>query len=129
MKDYDNSRREHGRGDYYKYVNSLGSALELFRKWRGYNQNEVAKKLSFNLDSDKIDEQYISNVERGKKGISLDRFIAWCEVLQLQPSRVFQYAEFFLERQGQSEEQIIKEALIAIEKELKKRKMDEKSED
>lgn len=124
-KNYSNLPREHGRGHYYEYVNSIGSVLELLRIWRGYSQNDVAKKLDFNLDTDKIDEQYISKVEKGKKGISLDRLIVWCEVLQLQPSRVFQYAEFFLERQGLPEDQIIKEALDEIEKELRNREMND----
>jgi len=67
----------------------IGAALQAIRKLQGHNQNWLARRLSDSLElNEKVEQSYISQVERGKKGISMLRWVAWCQVLGCDPEIV-----------------------------------------
>ena len=55
------------------FVVCIGAALQAIRKLQGHNQNWLARRLSDSLElNEKVEQSYISQVERGKKGISME---------------------------------------------------------
>lgn len=110
--------REIGPGQYVMLVDHIGPALKVCRRVRGMTQNALGGLLAEVLNTEPIDQAYLSRVEGATVGISLDRFLAWCEVLRIDPRKVLDYAVFFAINDARPEEELLDEAIILLKAEI-----------
>lgn len=65
----------------------LGEAIRLFRKQKELKQSYVAKKAG-------ISQPHYCKMEQGTRHLSLDQFLAVCDVLEVSPLILFFYAGY-----------------------------------
>ncbi|MBX7204057.1 MAG: helix-turn-helix domain-containing protein [Bacteroidia bacterium] len=65
----------------------LGEAIRLFRKQKELKQSYVAKKAG-------ISQPHYCKMEQGTRHLSLDQFLAVCDVLEVSPLLLFYFAGF-----------------------------------
>lgn len=78
---------------YLSLVDNIGPAI---KKWRtevsGLSQERVAADLSTRLQ-ERVSQSYIAHAENGDCLLSLPRFLAMCDVLAVDPSRLLSTAK------------------------------------
>ena len=59
----------------------IGARLQAARKAKGYTQDYVSARAD-------ITEKFLSQIERGKAGLSVQTLIALCDILEITPNYV-----------------------------------------
>ncbi|WP_135554143.1 helix-turn-helix domain-containing protein [Paenibacillus cymbidii] len=87
----------------------VGEQLRMIRKNRGFTQAQVAEKTG----KEGMSKSHISDIERGRKNISLDTLDVLMNALEIAPNELFNFHE--LNRSGEIGE---KKLLLDLHKQL-----------
>jgi len=84
------------RGNWRELEQWLGHTLKSIRVLIArISQKDLTAQLDSLLKrsgAEPLDHSYVSKVEAGKKRLTMNRFLAWCDALGRDPAYVFQYA-------------------------------------
>ena len=76
----------------HRQADVLGLALQAVRLAQGKSLEEVARKLS-DLEGCRVSSTVLNRIEAGHQGITILRFMAICEGMDVEPSKVVNYIE------------------------------------
>ncbi len=75
-----------GMTDYEKFLKKLGNKIRYYRRDKDFSQAQVAEMLG-------KEETYLSEIERGKRNITLKTLYSIITVLKINPSKLFDFSD------------------------------------
>lgn len=76
---------------FLKASSDIGPAIKLVRVLFGISQKDLADRLAVLL-GEPVTQSYVCHIERKACGLSLDRFLAICDALDIEPSAIIAIA-------------------------------------
>ena len=80
-----------------RIAQQLGAALQWFRVEKRWSQEHFAEKF-YERQEEQISQSYVSNVEHGRKQLSIERIVQWSDVLGISIVEVFEKACYYARR-------------------------------
>jgi len=77
--------------DKIEFMLSLGKKIYEARKKKGLTQEKLAEEMDINVS-------YISKIERGEKGISLETFVDFTRILEVDPAYLIDVPNYILSK-------------------------------
>lgn len=72
--------------DYEKFLKKLGNKIRYYRRDKDLSQAQVAEMLG-------KEETYMSDIERGKRNITMKTLYSIIAVLKINPSKLFDFSD------------------------------------
>lgn len=91
----------------------IGQSLQVIRTIQGMTQEDVARDLGDRLDC-QIRQGYVSRVEKGNCGVSIERLHVFCDVLNSDAGTVLQVADSLSTDEGKTDAEIMVEVIDAM---------------